>query len=197
MVKNSTSFQPGQSGNPGGRPKRVRTLATLIDSLSDEACSGMTEDYRTATIRRLWDAAATGKLGQGKTAKALNAREWLALVQWLVSHMDKVAIEQWDVRGNMPFRREPGPYIGGDNGPDEDQEITITPAQRQLVINRLDVVSGTVAEILLASFKAVQEAEETGSVVHVDRTPTENDHVAHRVINTMLASYEGEGEQEA
>jgi hypothetical protein len=99
MTHNSTSFKPGKSGNPSGRPKGVRTLARLIDAIGDETLSGTEEDFRTMTIRRLWRAAATGKLDLGKTSRQLKPKDWSELVQWLVGHMDKVAIEQWDSHG--------------------------------------------------------------------------------------------------
>src|SRR5579859_669096 len=99
MAKNSSSFQPGKSGNPSGRPKGVRTLARLIDAIGDESCPEAAEDFRTATIRKLWEAAATGTVSIGETAQQLKAGEWIRLVQWMVDHMDKVAVEQWDWQG--------------------------------------------------------------------------------------------------
>src|SRR5437764_4493164 len=99
MPKSSTSFTSGKSGNPRGRPKGVRTLARLIDSVGDEMCSGTEQDYRTATIRRLWQAAATGSLSMGKSSYRLKVDDWIRLVQWLVNHMDQVAVEQWDWQG--------------------------------------------------------------------------------------------------
>jgi hypothetical protein len=106
MPKSSTSFKPGRSGNPSGRPKGVRSLARLIDSIGDETFSGTEDDFRTATIKRLWQAAATGKLNLGKTSRQLKNGEWLDLVQWLVTHMDKVAVEQWDWQGQSQIHAE-------------------------------------------------------------------------------------------
>jgi hypothetical protein len=106
MTQNSSSFKPGQSGNPKGRPKGVRTLSRLIDTLGDETYTGVEEDYRTTTIRRLWQAASSGTLNLGAESRELKTGEWVRLVQWLVTHMDKVAIKQWDWQGQMQIRNE-------------------------------------------------------------------------------------------
>jgi len=103
MARSSTSFKPGKSGNPHGRPKGIRTLARLIDIVGDETSQETDADYRTTTIRRLWQAASTGQLDR---ARPLKNAEWLELVKWLVAHVDRAAMAQWDWPGPTQIRVE-------------------------------------------------------------------------------------------
>ncbi len=58
------------------------------------------EDYRTTTIRRLWKAAATGRLNLGTTSRELKSEQWIELVQWLIKHVDQAATDQWEWQGH-------------------------------------------------------------------------------------------------
>jgi hypothetical protein len=62
-------FRPGQSGNPGGRPKRERDLAKLVDKELDLVVTGTGDDGRQVKLtkrevvaKRLVAKAANGDL---------------------------------------------------------------------------------------------------------------------------------------
>jgi hypothetical protein len=48
----STRFQPGQSGNPGGRPRRERDLAKLADAALDKPGAKVEIDGKIITLTR-------------------------------------------------------------------------------------------------------------------------------------------------
>ncbi len=52
-------------------------------------------------VRRLWEAAATGKLSIGNVPRELRTEQWIQLLQWLIKHMDQAAFEQWEWQGHM------------------------------------------------------------------------------------------------
>ena len=57
-IGKSTRFQPGQSGNPGGQPKGLATVARKV--LAEAAAEGdMTK--RDALMRKLYELALDGK----------------------------------------------------------------------------------------------------------------------------------------
>lgn len=84
-------FQPGQSGNPSGRPKGRRSLATIIRELEDEQfdwdrlpfknnpelqnlvsqLGPMGSPFRAMVYRAMLDSVV------GKPAEKASAREWL------------------------------------------------------------------------------------------------------------------------
>src|SRR5262245_51315583 len=83
-------FQPGKSGNPGGRPKRDRAFTqTLI-----EAGQGVLEDaddtpHQRRVAELLWAAAASGWLRfPDERTMPLDPREWFSLVRWLYLQID-------------------------------------------------------------------------------------------------------------
>lgn len=61
-----TQFQPGQSGNPAGRPPRSRNLKRLVDEVLDERVelkengSALIVSKREALIRRMYFDAMNG-----------------------------------------------------------------------------------------------------------------------------------------
>jgi hypothetical protein len=71
-IGKSTRFQPGQSGNPGGRPKGLATIARKV--LSEAAAQGDITKGE-ALMRKLYDLALDGNV---HAIKLLLDREWPA-----------------------------------------------------------------------------------------------------------------------
>lgn len=74
MARNSTSFRPGQSGNPAGKPKTVEHVRDLARQQTADAISTLAEimrDKKAPHSARV--AAATGLLdrGWGRPAQAV------------------------------------------------------------------------------------------------------------------------------
>ena len=68
----ATRFQPGQSGNPGGRPRSMATVARKV--LSEAAGEGDVTKAE-AVVRRLYELALEGNV---PAIKLLLDREWPA-----------------------------------------------------------------------------------------------------------------------
>jgi hypothetical protein len=62
----STSFKPGQSGNPGGRPKKDWTWSGLLEQVANEIEPKSRKPFKELVTRRLWVEAANGNLGAQK-----------------------------------------------------------------------------------------------------------------------------------
>jgi hypothetical protein len=89
-VSNLRPFEPGQSGNPGGRPKviaEVRDLARAYTVEAIEALAGITRDLdasaparvaaATALLDRAWGKAPqaiTGEGGEGPVLTSIEVR---------------------------------------------------------------------------------------------------------------------------
>lgn len=93
MASNSTSFRPGQSGNPGGRPKENplpngRTLRELAREHTVEAIEtliAIAEDKTAPASARVSAAVAVLDRGYGKPAQTIadedgNSLSWFDLL---------------------------------------------------------------------------------------------------------------------
>lgn len=79
-----TQFQPGESGNPNGRPQGTRSLSTIIRDLTEnppdwklipiKGAEEMAEKYKNKSA---WEAIIFVALGQAMTGDT-QAREFLA-----------------------------------------------------------------------------------------------------------------------
>lgn len=83
-------FQPGQSGNPHGRPKRGRALAELLEAVGLERLDlkGKQTTNREALAGLVWQGATTGSIKLGRRVLRFSTGEWLELVKFIHAHVD-------------------------------------------------------------------------------------------------------------
>jgi len=82
-------FQPGQSGNPNGRPPKVRTYADLIDkALARKASNGVQRKKVLADL--IAEAATEGqvKFPGDKEYSKLSMGEWRQFMKDVLSHLE-------------------------------------------------------------------------------------------------------------
>ena len=77
MPSSDTQFKHGQSGNPGGRPKREWTCAGLLESVGEEIEEKSGKKFKELVSKRLWVDAVNGNLGSQK--EILNRMDGLPL----------------------------------------------------------------------------------------------------------------------
>ena len=63
--KRSTSFKPGQSGNPGGRPKAIQFLVDLARAETEEAIKKLAYLMQNAKTEAVQAAASNALLDRG------------------------------------------------------------------------------------------------------------------------------------
>ncbi len=101
-IGKSTRFQPGQSGNPGGQPKGLATVARKV--LAEAASEGdMTKGE--ALMRKLYELALDGNV---HAIKLLLDREWPAPRSGELSRDDTPVVVLRDYTGlrfNQPEER--------------------------------------------------------------------------------------------
>lgn len=68
MPVTSTSFKPGQSGNPSGRPKRSWTWAEELTKAADETEAKTGKTFRELISKRVIVEAASGNMIAAKEA---------------------------------------------------------------------------------------------------------------------------------
>ena len=95
-------FQPGQSGNPKGRPPKDRALTALLEMAG--AKSVILDNGEKVTPKRyvaslVWQALMTGNvaLPDGKAIK-LGGKDWVELVKFLYNHVDGPPKQNVDIR---------------------------------------------------------------------------------------------------
>ncbi len=82
-------WQPGQTGNPNGRPKRGRALAEIIDA--ELSTKNGDVEVRRVIIQRAISALTTGYMefpGKRSRKTKLTPRDWTDLFKYITTHLD-------------------------------------------------------------------------------------------------------------
>jgi hypothetical protein len=101
-------FQPGQSGNPNGRPKKERALTDLLERAGNvviEDGEGGRSARKRIVAALSWKLLTEGEatLPNGKRL-VLAPAEWASLYKWIYTHIDGPAKAEIDVTtGGKPI----------------------------------------------------------------------------------------------
>lgn len=103
-------YQPGQSGNPNGRPKKGRALAELLRNELDAEYEGV--EVKTIIMRRAVSALRTGYMvfeGTGRARRIkLTPKDWTELFKYVTTHIDgpakaEIEISHGEGASDQPF----------------------------------------------------------------------------------------------
>lgn len=90
MGKSSTSFQPGRSGNPKGRPPKKRALTNLLER-GGNAKYGQVDPVAAKRLfaQRVWEGLVTGRIKfDDHTVIDLDAQSYIALAKLVLVQVD-------------------------------------------------------------------------------------------------------------
>lgn len=84
--KNQTSFKPGQSGNPNGRPKREWTWASLLEQVGEEIEPKSKQKFKDLVSKKLWIKAVNGDV---------------IAIKEILNRMDGMPVQKGEIDANV------------------------------------------------------------------------------------------------
>jgi hypothetical protein len=102
MTLPSTAWQPGQSGNPKGRPPKSRALTEILQRAATETIEVPGQKKKRArqqlVAEHVWTALATGRITfpDGKVLELQTVDEFMHLAKFVYGHIDgppKMAVD--------------------------------------------------------------------------------------------------------
>ena len=157
------AWQPGQSGNPKGRPKKDKALTAVLSNAAASSLTYYDENGKKKTRRRadiigemVLEGVIFGKITFRKESEdddeitlELTSNDWRNLVQWYFNR----------VEGLAPKGKEEEPEV------DEDEQLDIRKEMEELADKRWSNVKN--------QLKEMQDAEEH-STTHDPATSVSN-----------------------
>ncbi len=86
----STSFKPGISGNPKGRPPKKRALTNLLERGGNVKIQTEQGEIsaKKMVVARIWEGLATGVLTFGQNVIALDSDDYIAMLRFVFTQVD-------------------------------------------------------------------------------------------------------------
>lgn len=103
MAASATSFPPGKSGNPKGRPPKSRVLTTILEKAGGKKVlrDGKNVSARQILAETLWNALMTGRIELPNGTSLMIAQgEYIALAKFLYAQIDGPPAAAVDVTSN-------------------------------------------------------------------------------------------------
>jgi len=100
MAKTSTTFRPGQSGNPNGRPTKKRALTEILEraGAATVLVDGKKITGKHLVARLLWQAATTATVQfPDSVPMGVALEDWIAIVKFIYTQVDGPPKSEMDI----------------------------------------------------------------------------------------------------